>query len=1086
MKKTNKLLFALLIVVFVVSSTALIACQSQITVTLKDGETTLSTITLGGGETLPRDFLDQAQAKIGLDANAFRWDGWVDENCNAVTVESVLRGNVVLNASYTRTHFVVKLVAEGSAETTVYVPVSNSGLGSNLTDPVVPADKEFGGWFNGETLVTAQTPVTEDVTLTAKFTDIPKATVTLKVGEEVVGTIMLKVGETLSEEQLAQPEQLVLDADEFQWEGWFNGETLVTAQTPVNGDVTLVAQAKRIAFKVTFVAEDNEDVVKYVSVAEGIFDEEHLVAPENAPFANGFDGWYLNGQKVEIGTEVTENCTVTARFVVNAWVVTFVDDGETAENAAKIAIPMDGNGKIVSANVPAAKGVDGKSFLGWFDESLAQPAEITVSQDVIFTARYVSKEDYAGAWINDEQHVFYIINAETGSVTAKGNATLTWEFNEETGTWGAEKTAPIDRITAKVLGDKLIVEHYFWDSIYEEFDTEIIQLEKFNCEINGSWHSVGGSEDIVIKNGIVLNNIFAFGYARVDEENGKIIGVTNSSYNPQPVEAAIVIEENGNIVQTYKNDSKIFVKDATSATTTRYSSADPSYSEMAVFNEGATIVFRLEDNGVYTDFYATVEGTVAEGELITVSYGETSFLAKIVGKEYVLPGAEKGTFTCESAPNLVLDGFGGGMIGEEAISYTVSGSAEMIITDVENSRYFKVNEENHTYEVATPDGFAITSTLFGNSKYTLTLDGFGTAILLYTSYSSTTYNGTYTVDGNVITLTVQYSYNGRYRVEEITNGVALVGIDKNQVFIQNGATVESKAAQFNGTWESNGAQVVINCTDSAKEITYQGTVYTLTSTAYDDSTLTFKGPKWASETITSDNTYKLTVVDGNLVLTVTYNVGYDDVYEEYITETATVTYTKVVVEDPTPSLDAFAGTWTGTIGAANTSVILTFDGQGNVTITRGGDEVGTFPYTISGNVASFQDADKWGDDWTATLNGEELSVVWCQGGEYDISGTLAKQAEEPAPDLDAFAGTWTGNIGACSLVLVFDGQGKVTITKDDLNMRTVAYTISGSTATFTDKIAYYTWTAIISGTTMSVSYEDDDYYTISGTATKQA
>ena len=96
----------------------------------------------------------------------YRFDHWENEAGMAVTEDTIVTRDMVVDASYVKV-WNVTFSADGN--TTEITVDDNTAIGSRM-----PADPEkeffqFDGWFSGETPVTAETAITADITATAAF-----------------------------------------------------------------------------------------------------------------------------------------------------------------------------------------------------------------------------------------------------------------------------------------------------------------------------------------------------------------------------------------------------------------------------------------------------------------------------------------------------------------------------------------------------------------------------------------------------------------------------------------------------------------------------------------------------------------------------------------------------------------------------------------------------------------------------------------------------------------------------------------------------------------------------------------------------
>ena len=415
------------------------------------------------------------------------------------------------------------------------------------------------------------------------------------------------------------------------------------------------------------------------------------------------------------------------------------------------------------------------------------------------------------------------------------------------------------------------------------------------------------------------------------------------------------------------------------------------------------------------NYLVTIEGTFADGEIVTVSYtdseGAKSMIIKINGTNYNVAGAERGTYTSEGADNLVLDGFGTAKLGEVAeTTYTVGGQGYIIIGD---SAYVL---EDGKYTVLTDrDGYQGSFTRSDSKNFSFTLDGFGGVIAKYYSY---TYTGTYSINDSKTTLTIAdcySSFNGTYSLEEDAN--VLVSSDK--VFIKDGYTVSSKLDALLGYWKSADGTHSIEIVKASSKVYVKldGTVYTAKGN-YNNSILTIS-VDGKSMTITKDGE----------------GIAYAGADSSIALAAATLTF-----DVDTTKLE---GTWELFDYYYYT---FTFGADGKLVATRISDygtHTETVNYIVNENVVKFS---FYYEDFICTLADGALAVVddGVSIGSARKIADPASSTEDPSDTLDAFAGTWKFG----SVTFVFDGKGSVTVSGSYEGTYTYSIDAAGTTATF--------------------------------------
>lgn len=844
--------------------------------------------------------------------------------------------------------------------------------------------------------------------------------------------------------------------------------------------------------KVVFIAgEGYQAAIFYVAKvgADGKIDMGSF-ALEDPTMAAGytFKGWFgQDDSTIEFDEDATftQNTIFVSKIEKTGYVLTFKKSSSDSEPV--VVVVDKATGKLAASQIPADLTYeDGSVFTGWYTTAgVKAVADLTISDDTTFIAKSVKESDYEGTWVSTAKGKEAVLVVADGKVSFGEISGVSYTFNADGsisyGKWG-DGSAKYSFVLTN-SGIKATYRHL--DSMGEEFEDDVYEL--VTPKSAGLFTKAAGTYQYAKMESSIL----------VIDANGIITKVGSSA----PVYGFVIGTSASNLTVSYKSgytvynytgcaykikyitiNDKIYVKDVKSAVD-YYNTDAGSIIEFTRMNGS-------KEEKLYTykySYLATIEGTVADGEIVTVSYtdseGAKSMIIKINGTNYNVAGAERGTYTSEGADNLVLDGFGTAKLGEAAeTTYTVGGQGYIIIGD---SAYVL---EDGKYTVLTDrDGYQGSFTRSDSKSFSFTLDGFGGVIAKYYSY---TYTGTYSINDSKTTLTIAdcySSFNGTYSLEEDAN--VLVSSDK--VFIKDGYTVSSKLDALLGYWKSADGTHSIEIVKASSKVYVKldGTVYTAKGN-YNNSILTIS-VDGKSMTITKDGEgIAYAGADSSIALasaTLTFDVDttklegtwelFDYYYytftfgadgklvatriSDYGTHTETVNYTineNVVkfsfyyedfictladgalavvddgvsigsarkIADPIVELDAFEGTWK----TADGKFTFTFDGKGTVTNEDGQ----SYAYTIASEKASFSAG---GIDIECTISGNTLTASY-DDGESPFTKTFTKEA---AATLDAFAGTWKYS----DFVLTFDGKGNGTFNNG--SEMTSTYTVSGNIAT---------------------------------------
>ena len=165
---------------------------------------------------------------------------------------------------------------------------------------------------------------------------------------------------------------------------WYLGDEEFTYDTPITSDITVNAVYTAKTYTVTFTAEDADTA--YSKSFEAAYGET-VTAPD-VPAKTGYAGkWYIGDEEFTSAYVITSDITVTAKYTVNTYTVTFVVDNEVL---ASVKAEYNTSIKEYVPTVPEKEGYrDGK----WCLETDAEfdPAML-ITEDMTVTAVYTPME----------------------------------------------------------------------------------------------------------------------------------------------------------------------------------------------------------------------------------------------------------------------------------------------------------------------------------------------------------------------------------------------------------------------------------------------------------------------------------------------------------------------------------------------------------------------------------------------------------------------------------------------------------------------------------------------------------------------
>ena len=262
----------------------------------------------------------------------------------------------------------------------------------------------FKGWYMGENRVLA-IPVgtTGNVVVSAKW---EPTTYTIDFDTNGGLPTLSSIDYTIESDSFTLQE---ITKAGYTFDGWYNGETKVTEiTTGTYGNMTLVAKWTADLYTISYDLADGvnspENPTSY-TIESGLIT---LKDPTRVGYT--FVGWYNGEQLVTtIDSNTLENISLTAKWTVNSYKLTFDVDGNLTEKTFKY-------GESVTAIENPTK--VGHTFAGWSKElPVKMPANDLYVSATWTVNSYDITYDLAGGINNSENPTSYTI--ESGLITLK-------------------------------------------------------------------------------------------------------------------------------------------------------------------------------------------------------------------------------------------------------------------------------------------------------------------------------------------------------------------------------------------------------------------------------------------------------------------------------------------------------------------------------------------------------------------------------------------------------------------------------------------------------------------------------------------
>lgn len=374
--------------------------------------------------------------------SGYKFVGWYDnENFTGESITEIsagTMGDVTLYAKWNALDYRISYELNGGTNAENPDGYDVSDLPVSLHAPS-RTGYIFKGWYMGENRVLA-IPVgtTGNVVVSAKWEPI---TYTIDFDTNGGLPTLSSIDYTIESDSFTLQE---ITKAGYTFDGWYNGETKVTEiTTGTYGNMTLVAKWTADLYTISYNLADGvnspENPTSY-TIESGL-----ITLKEPTRVGYTFVGWYNGEQLVTtIDSNTLENISLTAKWTVNSYKLTFDVDGNLTEKNFKY-------GESVTAIENPTK--VGHTFAGWSKEL----PETMPANDITVEAKWAINSydityDLAGGVNNSENPTTYTI--ESGLITLKnptreGYTFLGWYNGEQLVTIIDSNTLENITLTAK-------------------------------------------------------------------------------------------------------------------------------------------------------------------------------------------------------------------------------------------------------------------------------------------------------------------------------------------------------------------------------------------------------------------------------------------------------------------------------------------------------------------------------------------------------------------------------------------------------------------------------------------------------------
>ncbi|MBQ9409417.1 MAG: InlB B-repeat-containing protein, partial [Clostridia bacterium] len=331
--------------------------------------------------TLLSDILPDSPTKAG-----YHFTGWKAGETTVDLSTATVTEDITVTAQFEEiVNKTVTFKAEGSEDVVVTVE-KGTAIGRQMPDDPARDGYRFDGWFSGETEVTSATIVTDDMTVTAAFTELITVYFDSTIHDDEPGQVYkytVGKGEALG----TLPE--VPENPGYTGVWAVNGET-VTASTVVNESFTAKPSFTEITYTVTYIYEDGTEtnvVINFVPDGHAVSGDKYLTVPSKE---NQEGKWVYEGTTSEftVGTHLGGDVRVETHYEQNLFTVEFRIGNESSYQVYDTVTVY----REVTLPLPSDPVKTGASFKGWFTQpegaGTQYTAKTSITADTVLYAKF--------------------------------------------------------------------------------------------------------------------------------------------------------------------------------------------------------------------------------------------------------------------------------------------------------------------------------------------------------------------------------------------------------------------------------------------------------------------------------------------------------------------------------------------------------------------------------------------------------------------------------------------------------------------------------------------------------------------------
>ena len=265
-------------------------------------------------------------------------------------------------------------------------PTQTVSNGTMAVKPIIKPVKEgytFDGWYYNNEPFNFNTPITNNIILTAKYSKKEVIKYTIKFD--------LNGGSGVISNQYIEKNGKVMipttpKKEGYKFIGWYQDDALYDFDKQVISNITLTAHWQKIekpipSYIVSFDSNGGTNVPN-----QKVISGSYIIKPTN-PTRDGytFKGWYYNNELYNFNSKITNNITLVAKWekdnVEKIYNIVFDSNGGTTVENQQVK-----NGQTVKE--PTSPTRNGYTFKGWYLGGIKYNFNTKVTTDMILIAKW--------------------------------------------------------------------------------------------------------------------------------------------------------------------------------------------------------------------------------------------------------------------------------------------------------------------------------------------------------------------------------------------------------------------------------------------------------------------------------------------------------------------------------------------------------------------------------------------------------------------------------------------------------------------------------------------------------------------------